>query len=369
MNSKSMTTLLAFGLAATLSLPTSAWAQESLGTMGNQPDIVTTYPAITGERVYIVEEGDTLWDISNQFFDDPHFWPTLWAFNPQITNPHWIYPGDWVVIVPKSMLTSGPGFTWAASRYTDSAKEVMVIARSRGFIPERTFKESGKIRYSREEKELLGQYDEIYMEFYIPKKIKKGEEFTVYRVEGKVFHPVTGELVGYKVKHIGISKVLGSDKRFVKGLLFATYEEIERGDLVTDIFQHQFLVSPKPNRVNIDAYIIDSFEETTFLGEHHYVFLDKGRNDGVVAGNQFVVVAQGDGYVEVPKGDMEDLPEEVIGEVMVVEPYENTSLGIITRSISEFRAGNKCRMRVGYGVNKGSRDPKNEKEVEKTPVR
>lgn len=340
----------------------AAYAQEE-ETIGVEPDIVTTYPAITGERIYLVEEGDTLWDIAEQFFDDAHFWPTLWAFNPQITNPHWIYPGDWVVIVPKSMLGSGPGFVWASSRYTQQATEVMVMARSKGFIPERTFKESGKIRHSREEKQLLGQYDEVYIEFYIPKKIKRGEEFTVYHVEGEVRHPVSGELLGYKVKHLGVTKVLGAEKRFVKGLLFTTYEEIERGDLVTDIFQHQFMVGPKANKVDLDAIIVEAFEETNYLGEHHYVFLDKGRNDGVVAGNRFVVVTRGDGYVEVAEGDKEDLPEESIGEVMIVEPYDNTSLGIITRSVNEIRVGQKCQMRIGYGIIKPVEQEKKQQPV------
>ena len=313
-----------------------------------EPDIVTTYPAITGERIYIVEEGDTLWDVCDQFFDDPHFWPTLWAFNPQITNPHWIYPGDYVVVIPKSMLSKGPGFIWAKSRYSEKPTEVMVAGRSKGFIPERKFKESGKIRYSREERQYLGQYDEMYMEFYIPKRIKKGEEFTIYKVEREIHHPVSGEFVGYKVRHLGITKVLGADQRFVKGLLMTTYEEIERGDLVTDIFQQQFMVGPKANTANVEAIILDAFEETDYLGEHHYVFLDQGRNDGVQAGNQFVVITKGDGFVPVEEGDMEDLPLENIGEIMVVEPYENTSLGIITRSIAEFQLGQKCEMRIGY---------------------
>jgi len=313
-----------------------------------EPDIVTTYPAITGERIYIVEEGDTLWDICDQFFDDAHFWPTLWAFNPQITNPHWIYPGDYVVIIPKSMLSKGPGFIWAKSRYTEKPTEIMIAGRSKGFIPERQFKESGRIRYSREEKQFLGQYDEVYMEFYIPKKIKKGEEFTIYEVEREIHHPDTQEFVGYKVRHLGVAKVLGAEQRFVKGLLFTTYEEIERGDLVTDIFQQQFMVGPKPNTANVKAIILDAFEETEYLGEHHYVFLDRGRNDGVQAGNQFVVVSKGDGYVELEEGDEDDLPTEIVGEIMVVEPYENTSLGIITRSINEFKIGQKCEMRIEY---------------------
>jgi len=318
-----------------------------------EPDIVSTYPAITGERIYVVEEGDTLWDICDQFFDDPHFWPTLWAFNPQITNPHWIYPGDYVVIIPKSMLSKGPGFVWSRSRYTEKATEVLVAGRSKGFLPERKFKESGKIRYSREEKNLLGQYDEVYIEFYIPKRIKRGEEFTIYRVEKTVRHPKDNRVMGYKVRHLGIAKVLGAEKRFVKGLLFGTYQEIVRGDLVTDIFQHQFTVGPKANTANVAAIILDAFEETDYLGEHHYVFLDKGRNDGVQAGNQFVVLSSGDGYVPVHPGDKDDLPSEIVGEVMVVEPYENTSLAVITRSIGELVIGQACEMRVGYGAEPG----------------
>ena len=324
--------------------PTSVYGQDY------EPDIVSTYPAITGERVYVVEEGDTLWDICDTFFDDPHFWPTLWAFNAQITNPHWIYPGDYVVIIPKSMLSKGPGFVWSRSRYTESATRLIVAGRSKGFLPERKFKESGKIRYSREEKQYLGQYDEAYIEFYIPKKIKVGEEFTIYEVENEILHPISGDKMGYKVRHLGVSKVLGADKRFVKALLFTTYEEIERGDLVTDIFQHEFEVGPKPNTANVSAVILDAFSEIGFIGEHHYVFLDKGRNDGVQAGNQFVVTTKGDGFANVDPGDGDDLPVEVVGEIMVVEPYESTSLAVVTRSIRELAVGQECEMRVGYGA-------------------
>jgi hypothetical protein len=324
-------------------------APSTVYGQADEPDIVSTYPAITGERIYIVEEGDTLWDICDQFFDDPHFWPTLWAFNAQITNPHWIYPGDQVVIIPKSMLNKGPGFVWARSRYSEKPTDIVVAGRSKGFIPEKVFQESGKIRYSREQKQYLGQYDEVYIEFYIPKKIKKGEEFTLYRVESDVTHPVTGDKVGYKVRHLGIAKVLGAEKRFVKALLFTTYEEIERGTLVTDIFQQQFKVGPAPNTANVDAVILDAFEDYDYLGEHHYVFLDKGRNDGVQLGNRFVVLDRGDGYDPVESGDMEDLPDENVGEIMIVEPYDNTSLGVVTRSISELAVGQKCALRVNYG--------------------
>ncbi len=344
----------------------------------DEPLIVSTYPSITGERIYIVEEGDTLWDISELFFEDPHFWPTLWAFNPQITNPHWIYPGDYVVLFPKTLTERGGAIVWSQSRYTEKPKDIQIEARSKGFISDRKFKESGKIIFSREERDYLAQYDEIYVEFYIPKKIKRGEEFTIYRKEGDVEHPVDKKVAGYQVRHLGVAKVLGVEKRFVKALLLKTYEEIQRGDMLTDIFTHQFRVQPKANRSRLEGVILSAFEEVGNLGESEYVFLDKGRQDGVEPGNRFVVTVRGDGRKghgvaarsdvvkkksawdfgededaplrPPPVDDELDLPWEVIGEIMVVEPYDNTSLGVVTRSIKELEIGQRCVMRKGYGA-------------------
>ena len=61
---------------------------------------------------YIVQPGDTLWDISAKFLTDPWYWPEIWHINPQVANPHLIYPGDelaltWVDGQPRVSLASG----------------------------------------------------------------------------------------------------------------------------------------------------------------------------------------------------------------------------------------------------------------------
>src|SRR4029078_3419217 len=46
-------------------------------------------------KVYhIVKKSDTLWGITGEHFEDPRDWPRVWSYNPQLQNPHWIYPGD-----------------------------------------------------------------------------------------------------------------------------------------------------------------------------------------------------------------------------------------------------------------------------------
>ncbi|MBA2541960.1 MAG: LysM peptidoglycan-binding domain-containing protein [Deltaproteobacteria bacterium] len=58
-------------------------------------------------ELHVVRSGDTLWDICWYYFNDPWQWPKIWSYNAQITNPHWIYPGDLVRLLPRGAFTNG----------------------------------------------------------------------------------------------------------------------------------------------------------------------------------------------------------------------------------------------------------------------
>ncbi len=316
------------------------------------PDIVTKNPTYGRGGMYVVQDGDTLWDLCDVFFGQPWYWPTLWSYNPQITNPHWIFPGDLLQMKAPRDRAAGTTIIWSESRFSDKKVDLTILARYVGDRPERPFKESGVIRYARESHDMLGEYDEIYVSFESDVSVKKGQRFTIYRDEGEVEDPESGDAVGHKIMHLGVAKVIGVEKdKYVKALILKSYREIHRGDKLTSIFPHSWDVHPKPNTVDLVASLIDYHAPTTYGGQFNYVYIDKGRVHKVERGNRFLIQRRGDGlwYEEGEEDDdIGNFPWEREGEIMSVEAFEETSLGVVSLSIKELQRGERLVLKKGY---------------------
>ncbi|HIA03362.1 MAG TPA: LysM peptidoglycan-binding domain-containing protein [Myxococcales bacterium] len=314
------------------------------------PDIVTSNQPARPAGTYIVKDGDTLWDLSYDVFGDGLYWPTLWSYNPQITNPHWIFPDDLLYLKPRLKPGVDRKVVYAKSRYTHKPKLVEVLARFTGFVSERSYKESGKIHFSREEKRMLGEFDEAYVKFTIPKKILPGEEFTIYRPIKKVIHPRTGRSLGWLIQHLGVARVLNIDKTktYVKSLILQSHEEIVRGDLLTKRVWNNELVVPVENQVSLWSQVVDTFKLINQIGEYDYIIIDKGYKQKIRRGNRLIIRWRGDGHKKLATRTKKKMPWENMGEVMVIEPFENTALCIVTRAIKEVERGGLLELVRGY---------------------
>lgn len=359
---------VALAVAAATLLAASAQAQMLPDR--DAPAIAVQESSKTGERIYVVEQGDTLWSIAEQQYDDPWYWPSLWSYNPQVTNPHQIYPGDVLYLSrkpPPAVKQIGKSIEFPDSRYKTVKRSPIELVRRVGYISSRDYRESGVIEASREERNMLGQLDEVYVRFqmrrcsegtaearekdpdaFVGPCVKDGDRHTVYRVEREVVHPLTGKVIGFKINFVGEGKVVRTNRPLASMLLTRSYSEMSRGDLVTNVFEPLTLSKSVTNKVELLATIVDFHHETTAAGQFHYVYIDRGAEDGVEKGNRFEIMWRGDGLRRGQVGNLKDYPDEQIGVATVIEAYDRHSLAVLTSSVREIERGMPAVMAKGF---------------------
>lgn len=309
-------------------------------------------------RTHTVRAGDTLWDICARHFGDPYAWPMVWSYNPEITNPHWIYPGDvlWLVspedlppaAAPAAAPSAPPRLVTAARRHADT-----VLVRNRGFVDEEVLRRSGTIVGSHKEVMMLSQFDEAYTSFPEETEVRVGDEFSAF----EILRPVDsvedpGTEVGKLVEILGVVRVTSFDRetRIARVTIDESLKPIERGTMIGPVHRRFELVPPVANERELEGRIIAFLDPIILAGAHHIVFVDKGREDGVREGNRFLVIEQRDRYREslgLPD-DEEGYPFEVLAELRVIEARPHTSTCLVTASTLELEVGNLVDMVRGY---------------------
>jgi hypothetical protein len=334
---------------------------------------------------HVIQRGDTLWDLSGKYLESPWYWPKLWSYNPQIENPHWIYPGNPLRLAPAGAVPSqAPVRIAGAADDVAPPKELEDLTRGsidraqmlddedtvtvggaykiggvrpRGpavlrnsFVTANQLTASGTVTAAFEEKMILTTGDRIYGKFQDPGSVEVGQKFSIYRTDGRIIHPVTGRMFGWKTVILGTARVTAVEPGKAASLVITYVNDgIERGDLIGPaVEQARRPLFVRPNRSSLDAFIIGVQPSiVTGAAEFNVVYLDKGKADGVDVGNTFEVVRAGDPLYEAIDRPLNTpgLPREVIGHVVVFDAQERASTAYVKRSISELLVGDHVEMR------------------------
>jgi hypothetical protein len=304
-------------------------------------------------ELYVVRKGDTLWAISSQFFRDPFAWPKLWAMNPAITNPHWIYPGDVIRLVPAAgeQPVATPPTPVADTKRPTAAAPRGLFLRQNGFVEPDELDTAGDIVGSREEKIMLGTLDEAYVQFKAKAPMRAGEKYSVYKPIKTVKHPVTGKRLGEIVQIFGEVEIRSvTDGKIARATIIDSTDPIERGYKVGPLRRQFKIVDPVANATDHEGVVVDTLRPISLIGAEHLIFLDKGKKDGVQVGNRFLIVRRGDGYQPVlSAGPVDDkrFPRETIAEAMVIDLRNGIATALVTKSTKEARVGDRVEARRG----------------------
>jgi hypothetical protein len=337
------------------------------------------------DEVHVVEPGDTLWDISDHYFGDPWHWPELWSFNPEITNPHWIYPLDQLRLSPERLVRdevvakaaasggfSERGATAGVMAGTEYAPDVVVprelmkpgtiFLRDQGYIDRDTLRTAGQVVGANEEHMMLSSSDQVYVRFRSDADVKAGDSYSMFRAvhDWERDEAEQGQLV--RILGTVAIRSYDRDKRIARGVVTEALEPIERGIFAAKVDRRFDLVAPKRNEANVIAKIIATIQPLRLLGTYQVVFLDVGQGHGIQPGNRFFVVRRGDQFlsalkttareqgniVDVPEYQEGDFPNEVIGELRVLKVRKNSTIAVIIRADLDVHVGDLAEMRVGF---------------------
>jgi LysM repeat protein len=356
--------------------------------------------------VYVIAKGDTLWDLSQKFLNNPWYWPKIWSLNAYIENPHWIYPGNKLKIIPGQGGPQAPAQVEQApepmneerpqseiasqvdttppeaadlavvrqgSREFDQASTAVSISgkiafkppavlsvRDSGLVSPEEMRRAGSLDASFEEKDMLSTYDTAYVRFPSGVEVNIGDRVIFFRPTGEIVQPVTGRKLGTQTETMGEAKVISTDGELATVQITRTWEEIERGDLARPWTEQNLKVAPKPNTREMKGVIVSAVRRgLTTYGESNEVFIDKGANDGVEVGNTFAVIRKGDGLRDAAvygkaynmgatgaRAAGVHVPNENVGLLLVVDVKDRLSTAVVVKSVKELRAGDVVEMHL-----------------------
>ena len=302
---------------------------------------------------YMIQAGDTLWDLAQANFGDPQYWPQLWSINEYITNPHWIYPGNAIQFTPGTTIEppqidiiSNQEIGYVVEQQQFGTEESLCGPDVRfdfkqptgtflvsGFIEDpENLEVLGKVEASPKNQTFLIEENKVYMRLTDPEIYDCGDVVTVVRrVKKKVRHPNSFfKKYGSMYQVVGDVRILHTYGNYVVGEIRSSIQEIHRSDIVIPsrptVVQ---LEVEKPNG-NLQGVVIDRLaQKHSFSTERDTLFIDRGFADGVMVGDTFYIVSQRDPYLDDKKENYE-LPPTVIGRVVIVDVKEESSVAVLT---------------------------------------
>jgi hypothetical protein len=324
-----------------------------------------------GATYYIVVRGDTLWDLSQKYLKNPFLWPQIWDKNKYITDAHWIYPGDPLIMPSVALVAAQAGQAPAGAAGGAEEKEQGEGAIGTGeaaggttgnmlfpITEEDTLRCAHYIVSDPEDESLLiigseGGSTEVsyatnnilYLNKGANEGIKGGDAYTFHHQSYKVEDPHSGKSIGTKVETTGWGHVILVENNSSTVLVDAACRDIHAGDYLTPFDRPTVPLVPSrthpdrltPHTDKAHGFVVDIGDDSMIAATGQMVSVDLGSSDGLAPGNS--LVAYRISYPSVPT------PRNVIAELVVVSVRDRTATCKVTYSNDAIMNGDEVELR------------------------
>jgi hypothetical protein len=303
---------------------------------------------------YTVKKGDTLWDISNRYFNTHWRWPQIWSENQQIMNPNLIFPGERLRLFHE---------VWDAAISPESSEQPesppldrLPVIESRyyvypsihaiGFVKEQPIDTSGIVAQIRGDKDvqktMLGQDESIYVIPAGNTLLKVGDIYAVYRQpvpvkdpESKNIFGVSKNIFGFQYYKTGLVRIVESREEYAVAKIEKSFRSVMVNDLLLPYVPLSSKIRLIPGTRDIDGKIFMAEEGIEMFGDNTVAFINRGSEDGIQTGQTYAI------YDEYAIGAAFDAVD--FGSLLVLHTEATTATVLILRSDRSIKPPGKFR--------------------------
>ena len=302
-------------------------------------------------ETYIVVKGDTLWDISEMYLDSPWLWPRLWQVNPEIDNPHLIYPGDklslvWIngqpVLSLKPVIKLSPKIRVSEKKALPTVNEGLVLPylQSDRLVSESDLASAQRVLGTSDGRKFLTGDDRLFISGN-----QQHSKWGIYRsVETYKREEPASSIMSLRL--VATATLKDANDEFSSLKVDKQLQEIQLNDVVLpdldiDTVSLSTTFYPAPAAAGQFANIVGSLEGSQYSAKNQVVVINRGKHDQLRQGSMFtlnelgavVYDKQGEYTYESSSINQKlQLPSTSVGSLMVIRPYEYFSLALITNS-------------------------------------
>ena len=305
---------------------------------------------------YIVKVGDTLWDISATFLRDPWYRPEVWYVNPQVENPHLIYPGDVLALVMidgQQRITNVRASAYRLSpqaRATPLTESITSIPYeqidaflSKGIVLEKD--QIGQLPYilaTRGDHLMASAGNDVYIRGGEP--VATGTRYSVVHVGEALTDPDDGKLIGYQGIYVGEGALARGGDPATVSLSDTNREALEGDRLVPETVDIPLNFFPKAPDIDVNGQIISVVDGVSIIGSHQVVVMNRGARHGLAPGDVLSVYQSGEtvrdryaghSFGSFGANEKVKLPDEQAGTIMVFKVYDRIGYGLVMRATSD----------------------------------
>jgi hypothetical protein len=307
---------------------------------------------------YTVKRGDTLWGIASMYLKDPWLWPEVWVINPQVVNPHLIYPGDQLALAygadgrPQISLEQAGAVRLDPRLRTselDGSIPTIPYAAIAAFLGRPAIMTEDEIRHApyvvafRDEHQVASTDNTAYVRD-LP--ASPAASYAIVHIAGPLRDPDDNSVIAYEAVYTATAQVQhGGDP--AKTILSDPARETLRGDRLVsgDLSQTPMNFTPRAPASEVRGRIIDVVGGTDLVGQYQIVAINRGKRHGLEPGMVLAVDEAGYQVADVYRhtgtiGSTESktfapkvtLPEERVGTLLVFKVYDRVSYALVVNA-------------------------------------